>query len=308
MSCAVDHLNARQCREILDQLTDGVYFVDRDRRISYWNTAAERLTGYRANEVVGRSCKDDMLIHVDGCGTCLCRTGCPLAATIDDGQQRSAELYLKHKRGHRLAVRVRATPLVDDAGRIVGAAEIFNAVGNRDAYQHRMDELQTLAFADPLTRLANRRYLEQALVRQLADAARDGWQLGVMLIDVDRFGQLNAMHGFAVGNRVLQIVADDIGDQMRAFDVAGRFGDDQFLVLQPHAGAGHLLATADRLRMLIRRSHFNIETGRVNMTASVAATLGRDHDTAAIVIDRITSLMTVAKQAGGNRTHDDLGQ
>ena len=66
---------------ILDNLYDGVYFVDLDRKITYWNKGAERITGYTAGEVVGNRCFDNILMHVDSRGTLLCKDLCPLAAT-----------------------------------------------------------------------------------------------------------------------------------------------------------------------------------------------------------------------------------
>ena len=69
-------------KEILDHMSDGVYFVDRDRRILYWNEGARRLTGYNAEELLGKRCQDDVLCHVDSTGRSLCQSDCPLAASI----------------------------------------------------------------------------------------------------------------------------------------------------------------------------------------------------------------------------------
>ena len=71
---------------LLDHLSDGVYFVDRDRRILYWNEGAIRLTGYTAEEDSGRCCQDNILCHVDQAGHELCQHDCPLTATIPDGE------------------------------------------------------------------------------------------------------------------------------------------------------------------------------------------------------------------------------
>ena len=94
--------------KLLDCLYDGVYFADLDRRITYWNKGAERLTGYTAQETVGRCCFDKFLMHMDDRGSCL--AGCPLRQTLSDGQQREAELYLLHKNRHRVPVSVRVSP------------------------------------------------------------------------------------------------------------------------------------------------------------------------------------------------------
>ena len=60
-------------KDLLDHMSDGVYFVDRERRIQYWNEGAHRLTGYTAEELMGKCCQDEILCHVDYAGRRLCR-------------------------------------------------------------------------------------------------------------------------------------------------------------------------------------------------------------------------------------------
>jgi len=115
--------------EILNNLYEGVYIVDKDRRITFWNKSAEDITGFSADEMQGRSCFNNLLNHVDAEGNSLCLGGCPLHKTILDGMDREAVVYLHHKNGHRVPVVVRTVPLVIE-GEIAGAIEIFsNNVG-----------------------------------------------------------------------------------------------------------------------------------------------------------------------------------
>ena len=113
-------------RRILDEIQDGVYFLDTDRRITYWNRGAERITGFKSDEVLGRCCSDNILMHVDHAGLQLCKGHCPAARTIADGSFQEDEVFLHHKQGHRVPVRVRTSPVRDEAGGIIGAVEIFN--------------------------------------------------------------------------------------------------------------------------------------------------------------------------------------
>lgn len=113
-------------RDILDQMYDGVYLVDTSRSILYWNQGAERISGFRADEVLGKRCSDNILMHVTDDGTNLCLNGCPLAATMEDGQLRESEIYLHHKEGHRVPVLVRTAPLRDAGGKTIGGAEVFS--------------------------------------------------------------------------------------------------------------------------------------------------------------------------------------
>jgi PAS domain S-box-containing protein len=92
---------------VVDQLYEGVYYVDLGRRIRSWNQGAERLIGFDASDVVGRYCHDNLLNHVDASGQPMCRTLCPLAATMRDGEGREADAFLRHRKGHRVPVWVR---------------------------------------------------------------------------------------------------------------------------------------------------------------------------------------------------------
>jgi PAS domain S-box-containing protein len=149
-------------KRILDSLYDGVYLVDPDRRITYWNLGAERITGYRADEAVGRRCQDDFLVHMDDRGNSLCLNGCPLSWTMANGQPQETEVYLQHKDGYRVPISVRATPIRDGTGRVVGAVEVFSDNSRIAAMTDLNKELRQLSLLDPLTEIGNRRFLENS--------------------------------------------------------------------------------------------------------------------------------------------------
>ncbi len=150
-------------RTIVENMHDGLYFVDRGRRITYWNKGAERITGYAAAEVVGTSCADNILVHVDALGRQLCQGSCPLIASMADGATHEAEVFLHHKLGHRLPVWVRTSPLRGPDGEFTGAIELFTEISSRAALQAQVEELKKLALLDALTGLPNRRHLEAHL-------------------------------------------------------------------------------------------------------------------------------------------------
>ena len=69
-------------RTMLDSLSDGVYLTDRKRRVVYWNRAAQEITGYEAEEILGKRCSDDLLVHVDERGEPMCGPSCPLSLSL----------------------------------------------------------------------------------------------------------------------------------------------------------------------------------------------------------------------------------
>lgn len=130
-------------KELLDNLYDGVYFVDRERLITYWNNGAERITGYKSNQVIGHSCRDNLLNHVTANGIQLCDAQCPLAACMEDGIVREADVFLHHADGHRVPVLVRAAPLRDAQGNIFGAVETFSSDAGAIAVRQQLRDYVT---------------------------------------------------------------------------------------------------------------------------------------------------------------------
>ena len=114
---------------IIDSANEGMYVTDRERRFLVWNRAAERITGYRKEDVLNRFCHDNILCHTDRQGMELCRTRCPLNLSMEAGTSRGPEIvYLRRSDGTRIPVEVKTAPLRDAAGKTTGGVEIFQDV------------------------------------------------------------------------------------------------------------------------------------------------------------------------------------
>ena len=258
---------------ILELVDDGVYVVDRDRRITFWSAGAERLTGYVAGEVVGSRCADGILAHVDECGTNLCLDGCPLHCSMETGEAGNAQVFMHHREGHRVPVSVHTLPLRDDAGTIIGAIEVFSDRTPQVAFKQREEELERLVMLDELTRVGNRRAGLATLDRRLSELERYGWPFGVLFIDVDHFKELNDREGHAAGDEVLHMVAATIAHNVRAFDEVSRWGGEEFLVVCPKIEPALLVSLAERLRALVATAAITGVDRSLRATVSVGATL-----------------------------------
>lgn len=129
---------------LLDSLYDGVYIVDRQRTILYWNKAAEDITGYSAAEVLGRSCKDGILNHIDENGNLLCYGACPLLAAMNRAGNSSAKVYPCHKQGHRFPVETHVSSILDDSGQAVAAIEVFRDITHQEEYRIMQEKFNGL--------------------------------------------------------------------------------------------------------------------------------------------------------------------
>lgn len=288
--------------KLLDNIYDGIYFVNRERTITYWNEGAERLTGYASEEAVGKRCRNNFLEHVDASGNPLCLTGCPLSKAMEDGQPQRAEFYVRHKNGHRVPVWVRALPMRNNSGVIVGAVEVFTDMTSKEVVEKRVRELENLAYCDALTQLSNRRYLEMKVAQALQEHQQFGRDYGLLLLDLDRFKQVNDNFGHEKGDAVLKMVSETLVHTLRPVDLVGRWGGEEFLALVPDMSASVLGDVAERCRALICRSSIPHGGSRISVTASIGATLFAPTDTADTVVRRADELMYQSKRSGGNQT------
>ena len=292
-------------QDLLDRMSDGVYFVNVDRRITYWNSGAERITGYSANDVLGHSCGEGILRHVDGAGRQLCQHGCPLLAVMEDGQPREAHVYLHHKDGQRVPVTVRGQALRDPDEQIVGSVEVFS---NREVNpyagkrQNRRDDS-----LDSVTGLATRRFGELHLKTLMQAVSELTTTLGVLFVDADHFKDVNDTFGHQSGDAVLRMVSQSLVNGLRRGDIPVRWGGEEFLALLPGIDEAGLAATAERVRMLVENSWIQKGETQVRVTVSVGATMAVPTESADDLVDRADGLMYASKRGGRNHVTTDAG-
>jgi len=288
-------MDSNPYKKILDNLYDAVYIVDQERRITYWNQAAAALTGFDADQVVGSFCHDNILRHVDEQGRLLCWTGCPLTKTLGDGQSHGAMYYLHHRHGHRIPVSLRVTPITDEQGRVVGAAEVFRDHSSTLETQNRMRELEQLSLLDALTALPNRRYLEITLQSRLNEQDRYGF------MDLDGFKKINDAHGHAMGDEALKVTAKTLAASVRSFDLVGRWGGEEFVAILTRVQRRDVQVVAERCRDLVAQSSVRTSKKPIAITISIGGALSQPGDTSETLIARADEMMYRCKEMGGNR-------
>lgn len=291
----------RDYLRMLDTLKEGVYFVDLDRKITFWNKGAERITGFRREEVLGSSCMDNILVHVDCKGTQLCKEGCPLLYTMKDGSSREAEVFLHHRRGHRVAISVRTTPLEDDEGNIIGGIELFSELNPEESLRQRMEELERCAMIDPLTGVPNRSYLNPELERLFRLWEANRIPFGLLFFDIDHFKRFNDTYGHDVGDQVLRTVAQSLSSSVRNYDSVGRWGGEEFVGFFPNANPEVLLPIAEKLRQVVRNSWVEIEGEQLSVTISIGGACPVEGDSPEKLLKRADSMMYKSKQDGRDR-------
>jgi diguanylate cyclase (GGDEF)-like protein len=166
-------------------------------------------------------------------------------------------------------------------------------------YQQHLSQLST---EDPLTRLLNRRGLEDALQLSLAQASRHDLPTSAIMVDIDHFKVVNDSFGQEVGDHVIRQVADVLKRTSRSTDVAARIGGEEFLLILPDTALSSARILAERIREAIGQRPLLVDHQRIAITVSlgVASVKGNvDLDALSTEADRA---MYLAKRGGGNRT------
>lgn len=287
-------------KDLLDNFYDGVYFVDAERTITYWNHGAERITGYSSQEVVGKRCMDNILVHVNQAGLSLCQGNCPLKCSIIDAQPRETEAFLKHKQGHRVPIMIRTTPLQDSKGEIIGGVEVFSDNSRMFSTQSRITQLEEEVNNDGLTGLYNRKLLDLKL-ESLIHEANYLSPAAVLFLDIDRFKKVNDKYGHDAGDRVLQTISQTFKQNIRDKDIVGRWGGEEFMIILVDLKPGYLLEIANKIRILTQSTSILWNTEEIHITVSIGGTMINTTDSVATIIQRVDQLLYKSKEDGRNR-------
>lgn len=289
-------------KSLLDNIHDGIYFVTYDRKITYWNNAAEKITGFAADEVMGKSCMDNILIHIDNDGLKLCTGSCPLTECIERCVPLEKEVFLHHKDGHRVPVVVRVAPVRDENGIVTGAVEIFSDKFSHEDLRKRIKDLELMSMTDKLTSAASRRYIEATLSQHFEEFKRYGWPFGLAFFDIDDFKAVNDKYGHKSGDVVLSMVALTLMLNVRPFDLVGRWGGEEFVVILRNVEIKEAASVTDKLRYLVENSViFQSFPEGVSVTVSGGVTCCNNDDTVDSLIARADKLMYESKKKGKNR-------
>src|SRR5579863_1611989 len=262
-------------RAMLESLPIAVYLVDHQRRIVLWNDGCERITGYPRHEVIGHCCADTLLMHCDERNEVICGIACPLLATMHDGRERAADLFLRHKQGQRVPVRVRAIPVRDDRGAIVGACECFD---EREVL--RMTERAApLPHCSGVTGEAGGLPGDQAILERLRadlEEYRDSHiPFGVLCMAVDQVDKIRATNGPGAVEKIAGTAYETLTRSIGHGNWLGRLAETEFVAIVKGCTDAVLLESAVGLKRLVRLDAVPWWGDKLKITVSVGGSMAR---------------------------------
>ena len=292
--------------KIIENLHDGLFFINQDNIITYWNNAAERITGYSAEEIIGKSYTETLLSYYDANGEIIGNNFCTIQTAISEALQVETDLYIIHKNGEKIPVSVRVSTLKDNNDRIIGTIELFTDISTKTVNELRIRELEKMALIDNLTMLANRHYIERELKSRFEEKKRFNIPFGILFADIDNFKNFNDTYGHLTGDEVLKKVSEIFISNSRPFDLFGRWGGEEFLGIIRNINGQDLLNLGEKMRKLVEKSDIQNSNGKLNVTISIGATLVKSEDNVNTLIDRADNLLYESKENGRNRLSSDI--
>jgi diguanylate cyclase (GGDEF)-like protein len=289
------------CNSVLNQVQDAVVWLNKDRKIVYWNKAAEQISGIDGAGALGKACFEEPALFVDFGGVNICRDKCPVAMTLKDGALRTLDVYLQHKEGFRMPAALRIIPVFKEDGEIIGAVETFTSTAPKVTIPLGLEELEKMGLVETETGIPSKQYLDMTLNTRLDEFQKYGLSFGLIYVDLDNYGKILEKYGRFNASKIVRTVARTLHKNIRFFDIVGRWGTEEFLVILLNIDDSRLDIVANKLRLLIAESYITTETGMLNATVSMGASLVLRYDTVESLVKRGEQLMMHSKWLGKNR-------
>jgi diguanylate cyclase (GGDEF)-like protein len=161
------------------------------------------------------------------------------------------------------------------------------------------------AYSDPLTGLNNRAAFDKSIEQEIDLAKRHGHTLSLMMLDLDRFKQINDNYGHIVGDAVLKSFADCIMECMRSSDIVFRYGGEEFVILLRNTQIAGAQLLAERMRKNVEEMKFDYNNIKLNISVSIGLAELQEDDDRLKLVERADALLYKAKESGRNRVEVD---
>ena len=262
-------------QSVLENLPIGVYVLDRERRVRFWNRGAERITGYLAHEVVGQACRGP-LQHCDPQGRVLCADRCPVTATLHDGHPQQNYIFSLHKQGHRMGMQVHTLPIFENRDQVAGVVVVFEEA----AASCGPGSFGSLMYGclDPITGVPSQRLTRAVLAESLIGLEEMHGGFGLLRILVLGLKEFSARHGANSVVPFLHATAQTIRHCLGGEDFVGRWGEHEFLAILHSPSPITVAAMADTIWRLLSQSEISWWGDRFLIEAAVAHAVARPGD------------------------------
>ncbi len=287
------------CCSVLEGIQTGVYVVDRDHAIVFWNAGAERISGYLRHQVIGRKCGEAILAHCDQANQPLCGDDCPLRETTRDGAARTLDMYLRHRDGYLVPVTVHTVPIRDAAGHIVGAAQSFDE--RHAAPEDADEELAGDGCLHGLSGIPDELLVQAAIRDHLDDLETAGTPFALLCVSARARGKPQADFGIQASEKMLWVAARTILHSLRSDDLLGRTAGGRLAAILANCSGAALPSIANRLAAKVGRARIQWWGDVIEVDVFIGAAAARAGDTPESLWARAEAALRAGLSGGGER-------
>ena len=264
-------------RNLIENLYEGLFYVDKNRRIKFWSKGAEKITGYSKYEAINNVCSEDFLNPTDADGKKRINDFNLFNQTLKNGMSKQYELTITHKDGHNVPIAIRIAPMYDSKDEIAGATQLFT--DNRDHLEHLVTDSEEYqqSYIDPVTKLPNKASIEMSIDIKLSEYRRYNRPFGLLFFEIDNFEKLDNIYGDEFDENVLTTISELLLEDIRPFDIAGSWSEKEFAIVLVNVDEDSVKIIANRLIKHIENINFTIGKGSLDITLSIGgiiATVG----------------------------------
>lgn len=271
----------------LDTLAEGAVLADVDGCVVFWNLAAEVITGYRGENLTGRSVRDLLEAMIVGGSIQWVRiTG------MEGSNGHGSMVCIRHALGYDLQVFARVMTLRNAVGIRLGSAVLFHPADNIDSLPHGQSDEPKIS--------ESQAQLEDRLARLQEDFDRGDLPLGVLWVAVDQAAELRRTHGSRACEAMLESIQRTLASGLKPTEEIGRWGSNDFLVVSHERTATALANHAQTLAGLARTAEFRWWGDRISLTVSIGAAQAEQDEPLSALLERAQSAMLTSIHAGGN--------
>ena len=261
--------NPKFFQRLIEDLPIGIYVVDRDRIIRFWNQGAEHITGYLAQEVVGHVL-EDVVQSCDRHGNNFTGEERPVTVTLNERRSLHCTAFFLHKSGHRVPVEVRTLPLPERGAGVEGVTVLFEEVF---AYREESSAPAMYGCLDATTRIPSRRLTRALLNECMAGMEESQVGFGLLRIRVLGLEDFSKKHGPQSIAPFLRTAARTLRHSLNTENFLGCWGTYEFLAVLPSASPVTMATTAETLWNLLSHSEATWWGDRFLVNSKVAYTL-----------------------------------
>ncbi|HVT30018.1 MAG TPA: diguanylate cyclase [Lacipirellulaceae bacterium] len=286
--------------KLIDNMHDGVVFVDSQATILLWNTGVERLTGVSSAAACGRTLLPSLVDMCNGREQRIANEDCPVAHAIATGVQWLGRVSIMGRQGRHVAVDLHAIPVRSNDGAIHGATVLLHDVSSETSLEEKCQALHAQVAKDPMTQVANRAEFDRMLNNFVAAHQESNLPCSLIMSDLDHFKAINDTYGHQAGDKAIIIFASLLKTMCRSGDLVARYGGEEFAILCADCTNAAAARKAEAIRQALAAvKHAGL--ANQSFTASFGVTELQPGDTPETMLRRADRALLQAKDQGRNQ-------